>query len=229
MDEIAASGGYLMASVADKIISSPFAMIGSIGVIATTPNIHERLTREGISVEEVTAGKYKRTITPYKKITSNDRLKVQEDMENVLNLFINFLNKYRPHMNMNELATGEIWIGTEALEKGLVDEIGTVDEYLLKLLREGADIYNVRIIKNKPSIASLFTSSMNGNISIDDINNITISELLFHMIKELFLNKVVTNSSSKSVIDLDDFVTNPYHNILLKHDTHNKYLTKYNK
>ena len=154
-----------MACVADRIVVSPFAMIGSIGVISTVPNFYERLKREGIEVggglkrvhmiviclvvmhvqvEDVTAGQFKRTLTPYKKITPADKAKMRQDVEDIHRLFKDFVAQYRPHLDMAEVGTGEVWLGTLALQKGLCDELRTSDDFLLECLAQGNEVYRVR-------------------------------------------------------------------------------------
>ena len=107
VDEVAASGGYMMASVADKIYASPFAILGSIGVVSMQPNLHERLKREGVKVDEITAGKYKRTLTFFKESNAADRAKVKADVEDILVLFKNHIRKVRPSLDVDKVATGE--------------------------------------------------------------------------------------------------------------------------
>src|SRR4051794_18386256 len=75
VDKVAASGGYLMASVADHIIAAPFALIGSIGVVAQIPNVHRLLKKHDVDVEVLTAGKYKRTLTVFGENTDQGRAK----------------------------------------------------------------------------------------------------------------------------------------------------------
>lgn len=145
IDEVAASGGYMMAAVADYIIASPFAVVGSVGVIATIPNFSERLQREGVVVEDVTAGKYKRTMTPYKKPNNEDRVKMKDDIEHVLVLFKAFLKQNRPRLNVDAIATGETWQGPDALRLGLVDELRTTDSYLSDLYNSGHEVLTVAI------------------------------------------------------------------------------------
>jgi signal peptide peptidase SppA len=155
VDEIAASGGYLMASVADKIVASPFAVLGSSGVVATIPNFSERMTREGVVVEDVTAGKYKRTMTPYKKTTDQDRAKMKSDVESILTIFKDFLKQNRPTLAVDEVATGEIWHGPDALKKGLVDELVTTDDLILKAYESGFEVYAVQVKPKQPTFAEL--------------------------------------------------------------------------
>lgn len=132
VDKVAASGGYLMACVADRIVAAPFAIIGSIGVIAQLPNFHRWLTERGVDFEQITAGRYKRTLTLFGENTEQGREKMREDLEDVHHLFQDLVHRHRGELNMDEVATGEIWYGSRALEMGLVDEIATSDDLLMK-------------------------------------------------------------------------------------------------
>ena len=134
VDKVAASGGYLMACVANRIYAAPFAILGSIGVLAQIPNFNRALDSHGIDFEQVTAGKYKRTVTMFGKNTDEDRAKLKEELEDVHALFKGAVAKYRPGLDLEKVATGEHWYGTRALEMGLADELRTSDE----LLRERA-------------------------------------------------------------------------------------------
>lgn len=142
VDKVAASGGYLMACVANRIYAAPFAILGSIGVLAQIPNFNRALDSHGIDFEQVTAGKYKRTVTMFGKNTDEDRAKLKEELEDVHALFKGAVAKYRPELDLEKVATGEHWYGTRALEMGLADELRTSDE----LLRERAadrDLFEV--------------------------------------------------------------------------------------
>jgi serine protease SohB len=144
VDKVAASGGYLMASIADKIIAAPFAIIGSIGVLAQMPNFNRFLEERGIDFEQVTAGKYKRTLTMFGKNTEEDREKTKEDLEEVHRLFKGAVTEYRPALDIERVATGEYWYGSRALELGLIDELGSSDDYLMHSATEGkAQIFAV--------------------------------------------------------------------------------------
>jgi serine protease SohB len=143
VEQVAASGGYMMCCIADEIIASPFAALGSIGVIGEIPNAYERLKREGIEFQTVTAGKYKRTITPTKKVTPEDLKKSEEDIGVIFELFSGFVKENRPKLNMDEIATGEVWFGSDAVEKGLCDEIKTADEALMDFVDGGYNVYDV--------------------------------------------------------------------------------------
>merc|ERR1719387_1633324 len=130
VEQVAASGGYLMSCVADEIVASPFAVLGSIGVITEQPNVYERLKTEGIQFNTITAGKYKRTLTPTKKVEQADVDKLKEDISQVLAIFKGFVEKHRPSLDIEKVATGETWIGPDALELNLVDKLATVDDIL---------------------------------------------------------------------------------------------------
>lgn len=143
VDKVAASGGYLVACVADQILAAPFAVLGSIGVAAQIPNIHRLLKRHDIDVELLTAGKYKRTLTVLGENTEEGRQKFQHDLDATHELFKRHVAERRGRLDIDAVATGEIWLGTDALAKGLIDHIRTSDEYLAALAVEGAAIYSV--------------------------------------------------------------------------------------
>jgi serine protease SohB len=136
VDKVAASGGYLMACVANKILAAPFAILGSIGVIAQLPNFNRFMDKRGIDFEMVTAGKYKRSVTMFGKNTDEDRAKLREELEDVHTLFKGAVSRYRPNLDLEKIATGEHWYGTTALELGLADELKTSDEFLAELARD---------------------------------------------------------------------------------------------
>lgn len=130
VDKVAASGGYLMACVATKIYAAPFAILGSIGVLAQIPNFNRMLDSHGVDFEQITAGKYKRTVTMFGENTDEDRAKLKEELEDVHSLFKGAVGRYRPGLDLDKVATGEHWYGTRALDLGLADEIRTSDELL---------------------------------------------------------------------------------------------------
>ncbi len=133
VDKVAASGGYLMSVTANKIMSAPFAIVGSIGVVAQVPNFHRILKKHDVDVKEYTAGEFKRTVSLLGEITPKGEEKFQQQLEETHVLFKSFVQKFRPHMNLPEVATGEYWYGEQAITKGLVDEIRTSDDYLMAL------------------------------------------------------------------------------------------------
>lgn len=130
VDEVAASGGYLMACVAHKIVAAPFAYVGSIGVIAGIPNFRKVLKRFDVDYEQITAGKFKRTLSVLGENTPEGRQKFKEELEAVHARFKEQVLRYRPNLDESKIATGEHWLAIDALELGLVDEIATSDEYL---------------------------------------------------------------------------------------------------
>jgi len=143
VDKVAASGGYMMACVADEIIAAPFAVIGSIGVIAQLPNFHRLLDKKNVEFEQITAGEYKRTLTMFGKNTSKGREKMQEEIDDLHILFKSFVQEHRSKVDINKVATGEHWLATRALDLNLVDQLKTSDDYLLSAKKDGFDIYTV--------------------------------------------------------------------------------------
>ncbi|EPF16646.1 putative signal peptide peptidase SppA [Cedecea davisae DSM 4568] len=157
VDKVAASGGYMMACVAQRIVAAPFSIIGSIGVVAQVPNFHRLLKRNNIDVELHTAGQYKRTLTLFGENTEQGREKFREDLNETHLLFKQFVSDMRPALDINAVATGEHWYGTQAKEKGLVDEIATSDDLLLDMMKE-FDAINVRYLQRK-KVMDRFTGS----------------------------------------------------------------------
>lgn len=136
IDKVAASGGYLMACTAQHIKAAPFAVIGSIGVVAQVPNIHRLLKRHDVDVEVLTAGKYKRTLTVLGENTEEGKAKFQDDLESTHRLFKQYVSERRPAMDIDALATGEIWYGSQALPQRLVDSVGTSEAYLVERMAD---------------------------------------------------------------------------------------------
>ena len=136
VDKVAASGGYMMACVANKIYAAPFAILGSIGVIAQIPNFNKLLKKHDIDYEQHTAGNFKRTLTVFGENTEAGREKFQHELEETHELFKAFVSKYRPDLNLEKVATGEHWYGEQAIGLGLIDELSTSDDVILKLAAE---------------------------------------------------------------------------------------------
>ena len=169
VDKVAASGGYLMACVASKIVAAPFAILGSIGVIAQLPNFNRLMDSHGIDFEQITAGKYKRNVTIFGKNTDEDRAKLKEELEDVHSLFKGAVSKYRPDLDLDKIATGEHWYGTRAIELGLVDEIKTSDE-LLSDLAGDTDLYRVAY-KIKQPLQKRLMANVDGALEkVDNLN-----------------------------------------------------------
>ena len=162
VDKVAASGGYLMACVANKIYAAPFAILGSIGVIAQLPNFNRLLDTHGVDFEEITAGKFKRDVTMFGKNTDADRAKLKEQLEEVHELFKSSITEYRSSLDINKVSNGEYWHGTRALELGLADEIKTSDELLTERSKD-RDIFRVSY-KFKKSFQKKFLASIDGVI-----------------------------------------------------------------
>lgn len=148
VDKVAASGGYMMACIGDKILSAPFAVLGSIGVVAQLPNIHRLLKKNNIDVEVLTAGEHKRTLTMLGENTQQGREKFLQDLQTTHDLFKRFVVQYRPQLDINAVATGEVWFGTDAQKQQLVDQLQTSDEYLSKRAEE-ADLYALQFVQKK--------------------------------------------------------------------------------
>ena len=150
VDKVAASGGYMMACIGSEIVSAPFAILGSIGVVAQVPNFNRLLKEKNIDFEMYTAGEYKRTVTMFGENTAEGKAKFEQELQQTHILFKHFVEKYRPQLNVEKVATGEHWYGQDALELNLIDKLETSDEYLLSLLPQH-DIYVIQTRK-KPTL-----------------------------------------------------------------------------
>ncbi|MBI5616169.1 MAG: protease SohB [Gammaproteobacteria bacterium] len=159
VDKVAASGGYMMACVADRIIAAPFAILGSIGVIAQIPNFNRLLRKHDIDFEQLTAGRYKRTLSLFGENTPEGRAKFQEEIEEAHGLFKEFVHEHRPVVDVEAIATGEHWFGRRALELKLVDALQTSDDYLA-LRAADADVFEVSCARRKPLLERLLGPSM---------------------------------------------------------------------
>ncbi|KFD20250.1 protease SohB [Yokenella regensburgei] len=157
VDKVAASGGYMMACVANKIVAAPFSIIGSIGVVAQIPNFNRFLKGKEIDVELHTAGQYKRTLTMLGENTEEGRQKFRESLNETHDLFKSFVKQMRPTLDIDQVATGEHWYGVQALEKGLVDEVRTSDDLLLSLIAD-REVISVRYLQKK-KLMDRFTGS----------------------------------------------------------------------
>ena len=158
VDKVAASGGYMMACVANKIIAAPFAIIGSIGVLAQMPNFHKLLKKHDIDFEQISAGKYKRTLSLFGENTEEGREKLRAEIEETHELFKQFVRENRAQVNVEEISTGEHWHGKKALELGLVDALQTSDDYLSEAAKT-ADIYEISFARKKSFMEKLFSST----------------------------------------------------------------------
>ena len=166
VDKVAASGGYLMAAVADRILAAPFAVVGSIGVVAQIPNVHRLLKKHDVDVEVHTAGRFKRTLDVLGENTEQGRAKLREELEDVHALFQEYVSSWRPKLDLEAVSTGEHWYGQRALDRALVDELVTSDEYLARAC-ERADVFEVAwTVPKRPleRLAGQFASALGAGI-----------------------------------------------------------------
>lgn len=154
VDKVAASGGYMMACVADKIVSAPFAIIGSIGVVAQIPNIHRLLKKHDVDVDVMTAGEFKRTVTVLGENTEKGKQKFQAELEETHQLFKQFVTQNRPHLDVDKVATGEHWFGQQALDLQLVDELATSDDIILEKMKDKS-VISVKYKVKKPLLQKI--------------------------------------------------------------------------
>jgi serine protease SohB len=148
VDKVAASGGYMMACVANHIIAAPFAIVGSVGVVAQLPNFHRFLKKHDIDFEQLTAGEYKRTLTMFGENSPEDREKFQQELDDAHELFKEFVLEHRPDIDMETVATGEHWFGRRALDHKLIDELRTSDDYLYAAAAD-ADIFEIEYTRKR--------------------------------------------------------------------------------
>jgi serine protease SohB len=149
VDKVAASGGYMMACTADKIVAAPFAIVGSIGVVAQLPNFHRLLKKHDVDYKEYTAGEFKRTVSLLGEVTSKGEEKFKEQLEDTHVLFKQFVGENRPKLDVSKVATGEYWYGLQALNLGLVDEIRTSDEVIQEAAKNRL-VLHVKFQKKQP-------------------------------------------------------------------------------
>lgn len=154
VDKVAASGGYLVAAVADRVLAAPFAVVGSIGVLAQIPNIHRLLKKHDVDVEVLTAGRYKRTLDVLGENTEQGREKLREELEDIHALFKEYVADWRPSLDLDAVSTGEAWYGQRALDRALVDELVTSDEYLASAGTD-AEVLEVAWVEPKRPIEKL--------------------------------------------------------------------------
>jgi serine protease SohB len=159
IDKIAASGGYLMALVANTIIAAPFAIIGSIGVVAQLPNFHRFLKKHDVDIELITAGKYKRTLTMLGENTEEGREKFKEDLNKIHDAFQHHLSRYRPSVDVKSVATGEHWLASDGILLNLVDNLMTSDEFI-QLKRHDHHIILLKTDEKEPFLKRLFKPFM---------------------------------------------------------------------
>jgi serine protease SohB len=163
VDMVAASGGYMMACVADEIIAAPFAIIGSVGVVSEFPNFFSFMRNLGIDYKQYTAGKYKRTVSPLGEITDEGEEKFKEDLVEMYDLFRDHVSSHRENLDMDVIATGEHWQGIKALELGLVDKIETAEEYILDRLTS-FEFAKITYVGDRKTLAEKIGASLVANV-----------------------------------------------------------------
>jgi len=156
VDQVAASGGYMMACAADRIVAAPFAVVGSIGVVAPAPNLHRLLKKNDIDYEEMTAGEFKRTVSVLGEITPEGREHFRGKLDATHEAFKTHVAECRPAVDIAEVANGDHWLAREALALGLVDEIATGDELLFRA-RDEARLYEVTTEARKNLLQQLLS------------------------------------------------------------------------
>ena len=156
VDQVAASGGYMMACAADRIVAAPFAVVGSIGVVAPVPNLHRLLKKNEIDFEEMTAGEFKRTISFLGEITPAGREHFRGKLDETHEAFKAHVAECRPNVDIASVANGDYWLAREALPLGLVDEIMTGDELLFRA-RDSARLYEVKTEAHKTLLQQIMS------------------------------------------------------------------------
>jgi serine protease SohB len=157
VDQVAASGGYMMACAADRIVAAPFAVVGSIGVVAPVPNLHRLLRKNEIDFEEITAGEFKRTVSVLGEITPAGREHFRGKLDATHEAFKAHVGQCRPNVDIARVANGDYWLAREGLALGLVDEIMTGDELLFRA-RDGARLYEVSTEARKTLLQQLLSA-----------------------------------------------------------------------
>ena len=154
VDQVAASGGYMMACAADRIVAAPFAVVGSIGVVASVPNLHKLRQKNAIDYEDITAGEFKRTVSVLGEITPAGRDHFQGKLEAIHDAFKAHVAARRPGADVARIANGDTWLASDALALGLVDEIVAGDELLFRA-RDSARLYEVKWEARKSPLQNL--------------------------------------------------------------------------
>ncbi|MBG08277.1 MAG: protease SohB [Halobacteriovoraceae bacterium] len=163
IDKVAASGGYMMACQGSKILASPFAVVGSIGVLAQIPNFNKVLKKNNIEFEQITGGEFKRTLTMFGENTEKAREKFQDEVDETHKLFKSFVKDARPQLDLDKVATGEHWYGTQALDLNLIDEVITSDDYLLSKF-ETHDIYELSYVKESKGLMQKLSAQITSKL-----------------------------------------------------------------
>ena len=129
---VGASGAYMIACAAHRIVAAPGAIVGSIGVISVRPALEQLLERAGIGVNVNKSGKYKDLGAPWREMTDEESEKIQELIDDSYDSFVKIVAESREldEDRVRELATGEIYLAPRGMEVGLVDELGDLERAL---------------------------------------------------------------------------------------------------
>lgn len=184
VDEVAASGGYMAAVVGDKIVAAPFAMVGSIGVVAQVPIVEDFLKKFGVNYKTYTAGVNKRNVTPFKNPTASEEEKMNEFLASIHGAFKDHIKKNRPNVDVEVLGDGSVFLGEKAKELGLVDEIGTRDDYLVNKYIGGYDIYQIQYYASEETQTSIINSS------IDTFTSMLVDKLVAKLSQDNTLSNI---------------------------------------
>ncbi len=178
MGNVAASGGYYLSTVADKVFANDFTITGSIGVFAMVPNIAEFSKRIGINAEQVETNKNSIFYTPFEKPTQKFQLDVKKNIENIYEMFKKRVSDGR-NISMNEveaLAQGRVWSGEQALKNGLANEEGDIKDAInaaAELADLGNDFNITSYPKIEPEINDILSLMIPFNSSISEFLNAT--------------------------------------------------------
>mmetsp|Transcript_9058 Transcript_9058/g.12909 ORF Transcript_9058/g.12909 Transcript_9058/m.12909 type:complete len:423 (-) Transcript_9058:25-1293(-) len=146
VDKVAASGGYMMACTSSpgRLYAAPFAVVGSIGVIGQTVNIHNALESWGVKPLVFRGGKHKAPVGLIGEVSEDGMKTIQKMIDKTHNAFKRHVLAARPKLakQIDDVATGDVWLGCDALDVGLIDRVITSDEYISQRLRDG-----VRVLK----------------------------------------------------------------------------------
>lgn len=186
VDEIAASGGYMMAAVCDKIVAQPFAFVGSIGVVSQMPIVEDLLTRLGIDVKVYTAGALKRTVVPTKKPTQEEEDNYKQKLVTIHEAFKNHVLTYRPSIDAEKLMEGDFYLAQDVLDKNIVDEIGDSRSAILQAFQDGHSLIEVVTSTKKKS------GGLSGLLGLESILETSISKAI-----DKLINMALPNQSIK--------------------------------
>jgi len=206
VDTVAASGGYMMACVGNTITAAPFAMVGSIGVIAGVPNFHRILERNEVEFQQITAGKYKRTANILTPNTDEGLAKFREDVETIHEAFKGHVQKCRPQIDVDAVATGEVWLGASALDRGLVDSLGTSEDLIRLKALEGFTIVELSPAKKDKHGLARLLEGLGGGAFISQGLEIAASHL--GKLSKSLLDRVRNQSTLRPRLEAPGFPTN---------------------